>query len=237
MLTVLFNVAIPDNASMIMELILKMCSLEFIDTGFLQEYAFNFRETDSFGAKTDASGVSYSKFEDAGYETSIYFELLGPMLLIILVFSLIVLMRCLLKMCCRKASPTNCCRKRVFKNPNYLVVITRFLLESCIEIGLSAMICVLHLNEDSYENYWEIVSTGFAFISLFVLVVFPCYLNKLSKRFLEEAKIAGDPKESPYYPLFEDYNARKEALIYVIVFFLRRYALILGMTLLPTYRL
>ena len=99
------------------------------------------------------------------------------------------------------------------------------------------MICVLMLTKDSFSNPWEVVSTIFACLSMIVLAFFPFYLRKLSKRFLEEKEISGDPKESAYYPLFEDYNARQDALYYPIVFFVRRYTLILGLTLLPTYKL
>ena len=152
-LTDLFELEIPTNAGMVMELILRMCSLEFIDTGILMEYVFNFRETLAFSSKENAAGENDSKFEDAGYDSIIYFELLGPMLLIILIFLLIVLLRWVLKLAFNKASSTNCLKKRLLRKPNYLVGMSRFLLESSIEIGLSAMICVLSLKGDCFEYF------------------------------------------------------------------------------------
>lgn len=45
-LTKLFSLDnIPPNAYIVMQTILKLCALEFIDTGFLSEKLFNFRET------------------------------------------------------------------------------------------------------------------------------------------------------------------------------------------------
>lgn len=55
--------------------------------------------------------------------------------------------------------------------------------------------------------------------------------------YLEEAEIAGDPKESVHYNLFSDYRVDKQALWYPIIFWLRRYVVILTLTLLSAYKL
>ena len=93
-LTDLFGLQnVPPNASMVMQSILKMCSLEFIDTGFVLEALFNFRETSAFSTRVTEDGVESSKFADAGYESAIFFELLGPLLFVMIVFCLMVLLR------------------------------------------------------------------------------------------------------------------------------------------------
>ena len=46
-LTNLFDLDVPENAYQIMQMILKLCSVDFIDTDFLFD-VFNFRETEVF---------------------------------------------------------------------------------------------------------------------------------------------------------------------------------------------
>ena len=93
-LTDLFGLQnVPPNASLVMQSILKMCSLEFIDTGFILEALFNFRETSAFNTKSSEDGEESSKFADAGYESAIFFELLGPLFFVVILFVLLVLLR------------------------------------------------------------------------------------------------------------------------------------------------
>ena len=54
---------------------------------------------------------------------------------------------------------------------------------------------------------------------------------------MEESEITGDRRESPLHSLFEVYRLKREALRYPIVFFLRRYALILVLTLLSQFKM
>ena len=88
---------IPQNAEMLMQAILRMCSLEFVDTSFLLEGLFNFRETKAFWTKVTSSGFEFSRFADAGYETAIFFELLGPILIIVIVFVILQLVKLITK--------------------------------------------------------------------------------------------------------------------------------------------
>ena len=46
-LTNLFDLDVPENAYQIMQMILKLCSVDFINTDFLFD-VFNFRETEVF---------------------------------------------------------------------------------------------------------------------------------------------------------------------------------------------
>ena len=63
----------------------------------------------------------------------------------------------------------------------------RFLLESCLEIGLSAIICVLMIDDETFENSWEAFSTVCAFLSLLGLLIAPIYMVKVTKTYLKEA--------------------------------------------------
>ena len=114
-LTDLFALDVPMNASLVMQLILKMCSLEFIDTSIVQEFAFRFRQTSAFQTKTNAEEETYSKFEEAGFETAIFFELLGPMLFIVLAFALLALLRQLCNLVVGKVSKDGCLRRKLRK--------------------------------------------------------------------------------------------------------------------------
>ena len=78
---------------------------------------------------------------------------------------------------------TICCSenfltKRLRKSSEYTLVIMRFILESCLEIGISAMICVLMIDERTFQDVWESVSTIFAFITLAALVIAPAIFLK-----------------------------------------------------------
>jgi len=116
-LTDLFGLQnVPPNASMVMQAILKMCSLEFIDTSIILETLFAFRETSAFSTKYSEEGNESSKFADAGYGSAIFFELLGPIIFIIVLFSLYVLLRKLVQYCFTKHTrKNNWVRKRLLK--------------------------------------------------------------------------------------------------------------------------
>ena len=117
-------------------------------------------------------------------------------------------------------------------SPPYLIIISRFMLEGAVEIGLSAIISLLMLQKECFDSNWEIVSFLFAIVSLVTLVICPFYYAKLIKRYLEEAKIAGDPAESDLHGLFGAFRLNRVALWYPNIFFLRRYLMILILTLL-----
>ena len=67
----------------------------------------------------------------------------------------------------------------------------RFLLESCLEIGLSAMITVLMMDsQKSFANFWEGVSTALAFISLLILLIAPFYQSIAIYQFIKDKRLA-----------------------------------------------
>ena len=71
---------------MVMIAILSLVSLEFIDTGFLLDEMFDFRETVAFGSYTDEYGETVSHFAEAGFESSNFIELLGGVFFVILIY-------------------------------------------------------------------------------------------------------------------------------------------------------
>ena len=137
--TALFNVKIPFNARMIMVAVLSIVSLEAVDTSPLLEGMFEFRETESFMTVIDEQGESSSNFEKAGYESANFLALIGSIFFIILLYILIEILMLLLRQALKPCG-NNRFTNWVRKSSNKKVIIIRFLLESCVELGLCAVI-------------------------------------------------------------------------------------------------
>ena len=234
-LTVLFQLDIPINAELIMIMILEMCSLEFIPTETVFGYMHSFRETQPFASKIDENGEDVSKFAAAGYENANYWQLLGPLFFIIVFFILLTV----IKIICRRSVQScneNYCTRRLRRPNKYGVIILRFLLEGCLEMGLSAMISIVMIEKESYGDYWEIFSLATAFITLFILAITPCYLKRISKEYSNQVTSGIDKKNSEHFELFEPYRTNSESLMYPVFFLMRRYQMILVLIVFPGYK-
>ena len=88
MLSALFGVDLPRNAEIIMIMILRLVAFDFIHTEEIFEGMFHFRETRWFMTKTFESGEQVSKFAEAGYDSTNYWLMLGPLFFIILFFAI-----------------------------------------------------------------------------------------------------------------------------------------------------
>ena len=75
--------------------------------------------------------------------------LLGPLLLMILLYFILALLKKLLQLVTIKCSE-NFLTRRLRNKGQFMSVITRFLLESCIEVGLSAMICIIMIDGETF---------------------------------------------------------------------------------------
>lgn len=93
MLTSLFDLHFPDNANRIMTMIMKLCAADFIDTDWVFIKVFGFRETRVFKSNINADGEEQSAFANAGYDSSVYFMLLGPIFFIVTIYALLVLLK------------------------------------------------------------------------------------------------------------------------------------------------
>lgn len=240
-LMALFNLQTPFNANMIMITILKLCGLEFISTEAAIEYLFDFRETEAMFTTVTETGETYSKWSDSGFETSIFIQLLGPIFFLPILFVLMLLAKRLatkMVSCCKDNFLTRKIREKI----DILVVFVRFVLEGCIELGISAMISVTMCEEEIFENGWEIFSFGLACICIMALLAAPFFLNRLINRHLKEIEESPTKdrqlaaEESQYYSLFEYFKPNKLALRYSIIFFTRRYVIILVLTVMPGFK-
>ena len=109
-LTVLFQLDIPPNAEMVMEMILKMCSLEFVPTEEMLTAMFGFRETQPFDLKVDSEGNEYSKFADVGFDNSNFFLLLGAVFFVAVLYACLVALRKLTVLALRRCGDNRCTR-------------------------------------------------------------------------------------------------------------------------------
>ena len=130
-LTVLFNVLMPVNALEVLTQIMMLVNLDVIDTRFLLDTVITLKDLPGFNIR----------FQEVGYDTSSFLIELGPLLFIVLGSLTYLLAKALLK------RATRCCgdnwfSKRVRAKVYFTAAVIRFFLESCIELGLIAMICV-----------------------------------------------------------------------------------------------
>ena len=208
-LTALFRIDIPDNADMIMMMILRLCSLDFASEIFVDDVIeiFDFKETESFqpekNEKEDEEGEEDElKYEEAGFEGSNFFELIGPILIIAVVFFFYSVTKLSIKFCTRRCGNnffTRFFRKRI----EFSVIILRFFLEGCLEIGNCAMISVLMMTDETYDSFWEGVSTTSAFISLVCLFIAPLVLLRFINNYLKEIRETGIAEQSKHHKMFE----------------------------------
>ena len=165
---------------------------------------FEFRETRIFRSQIEY-GVEFSKYSEAGYDSSNFFLLLGPLLIgVVLYIGFIILKKILsaLVFCCKD----NFITKIIHKKVPYLLITVRFFLEGCVDIGMSALICIIMMTSENFDQIWEAVSTVFAFIALFLLFWAPFYLIWIIKKYLKEVKETKDREASSFNELFEPFR-------------------------------
>ena len=96
MLTSLFNLNLPENASKIMKTVMKLTAFHFIDTDSVLTNIFGFRETMPFNSEVNSDGIEISTFANAGYDSSIFFMLLGPILFVVAFYAIYLMIKKLL---------------------------------------------------------------------------------------------------------------------------------------------
>ena len=79
-----------------MATIMKLLAADFIDTDSAFEEIFGFRETSVFQSRINADGEEKSAYANAGYDSSIFFILLGPIFFLVLLYALLMLLKKLL---------------------------------------------------------------------------------------------------------------------------------------------
>ena len=136
-LTVLFSVKMPETCYETLKYIMQMTNLDTIDTTYAFNAMFNFRETAPFN----------EAFGTAGYDSTNFFIESGALFFIVCAFILWVPIRKLLQCIGNKTKANNCLVRRIKQNPNFKMVIVRFIIEGCIELCLSSLICIVRMDK------------------------------------------------------------------------------------------
>ena len=215
---------------------MQIVNLDIVDTRDL---------LDSFLTLKDLSPFCML-FEEAGYDTSNFIIELGSVFFIIIGTVLYFGGKALLKIAVRNCEENWIVRK-IRGQIHYTAGVIRFFLEGCLELGFIAMLCVKMITAENFSTFTESLSICFAFVTLACLVVAPVKLAyeayRLRQRRNESSeaidviilgdKEGTDEEENPYAEFFADFKHDVASMAYVILFFLRRYCMVLIMILLP----
>ena len=127
-----FKLLFPANSAIIQTEILKSCAFDFFHTEIYYQEIFNFKDSDSLT----------ELFEDAEISGSIFIIGIGPVFIFITLFPLYILSHKMANYLCKGETTCKCCQN--FLGPkNFSIIAMAFLLEGCLELGLTASICVL----------------------------------------------------------------------------------------------
>lgn len=128
---------------MILIEIMKLTNLALVDTDSSINMIFNFDE--------NISEPLNDRFEEAGYDSTNFFILLGLVLFLIMGFVIWNILILLLQKCTKNMN--NCLTKRLRKKRRLRKTILIFLLESCSELSISAMICIKSISKNKFDSF------------------------------------------------------------------------------------
>ena len=162
-LEVFFFCEIPENAKVIMIEILKSCNFEVFDGGPFFKL-LDFKESESFS----------EVFAESNYEGSVFIEGLGSLFFGIMIFPIYILVHTISRRCCKGLKRFKFI-KSFIRPKSFLMIYIVFMLEGCIELGLTGTVSVMMLNSDRVSNFSEFFSTALAFFFCISLVIAPIY--------------------------------------------------------------
>ena len=184
-ITYMFSVLMPQNAELLLLSLMKLTNLDIIKTEVAINWVFNFPTTAPLNLR----------FEQAGYESSNFFIELGPLLFIISGFFLIILPVRFLFLKVLTCLPDSYIKRKLTKNLQIKMTVLRFLLEGCIELGISYMLCLLQLKARNFEHFWEGFSTVSAIITLVLSLATPLYLAYVVRKYHADPKSEQNQKQ------------------------------------------
>jgi len=210
---------------MVLITIMQITNFDLFFTDTIMEYVFDFGESEPFSAI----------FEEADFETSNYVLLAGSLFLIAVSFLIYAVLRETLLWFIRYFD-TGFCLMEKLGEMDYVVTVLRFLLESCLELSLAGLITVVKLDSSNWANFSDGFSTVLAFVNLVGLVGAPIFLIVQAHIFHKYYDTNQEVRDK-YKTLFEDYRRRSlPSLLYNVVFFLRRYFMVIILIYLPLHK-
>ena len=173
MITVLFNIDIPMNCSKILSEILSLANLDLIEVDDYISAIFDFQlESKPFN----------ENFEDAGIQSTTFLVELGMLFFVIM----ISLFTALCKLICRKCTEgceVNCLTKVLRKKVNSLVVLVRFFMEYCYEMGLASLMALkMSGNDQRWSRLPESLDLILAWVAAILLVCTPFIVYYYGRR-------------------------------------------------------
>mmetsp|Transcript_33742 Transcript_33742/g.44510 ORF Transcript_33742/g.44510 Transcript_33742/m.44510 type:complete len:230 (+) Transcript_33742:313-1002(+) len=188
-MAILFGVYLPENLQVILIAVTKACSFDFYKTEDLYDYLFQFKETPSFSETFEAADIEGSNFVIS----------IGPMFLFIVYFFGWILLKAFVRRCCGPCCKCCKCYQRIFNSESKsLPTFITFLLESCVDIGLSSCVSISLMDDERFSTAAEAMSSTLAYWFAVALVVAPIYLIISGCR-LHKAHLAKNSTEVERY--------------------------------------
>ena len=104
------------------------------------------------------------------------------------------------------------------------IYVVRFLIESCIELGLVALIAIVMVNEDRFNYFQDAFAIILAFVTVICLAIAPFYLFHVGRVLVDRPLVLTEREKTSYEKLFSDYNLKdRRAIRFSAMFFFRRF--------------
>ena len=168
--------------------VMNLINLDIIEVEPILTVIFGeFRETDAFN----------DHFKEMGYESSTFFLSLGVIMVTLMVFLVWMPIRKLLQRIVRFC-PDNWLTIRLKSRPFLMQTVLLYFFETCIELSLSALICISKMTGENFGSFSEGFSTVCAFICVAICIFTPVYMFVVKKRYISEiqAKVENSKYES-----------------------------------------
>lgn len=214
-LVVLFELHLPMLIYSTLISIMQLTNLSLIDTDEAIEDMFSFQPTEALN----------ERFDEAGYGSTNFFILLGIFLFMSATSIFWMLLRKLCQRLLRNVK-SDCWAVKLFQaETHYKKALIIFIDESCIELSLSAAICIKSITAENFSHLSDAISTCMALLVGPIILIVPLYLIKAKQRYQEEIFIR---KTNKFYEDFFPGLRGEEplALYYNTVFLFRRMSIV-----------
>ena len=225
-LGVFFALMQPPNTRVIQIELLKSCSFDLFQTEVWYSEIFSFGDTESFS----------ELFEESGIEGSNFIISIGPVFIFVVLFPLYMLIHSCMKWLFKDEQKIKCI-KDFIEPKGFFVIAMVFMLEGCVELGISVGVSMKKLNSDRFSNGSEILSSLLAFFFMVMLVLAPIYSMVAGIRLYRAKKRGDEETVEKYEAIFEGKRMESSGAIqYSTLFFARRYALMAAIVFSPDSR-
>lgn len=129
---VFFNLLMPSNVQTVEIQILKACSFDLFQTELIYTEIFGFMESDDFSEKFNLAGLAGSNFIVG----------IGPVFIFVVIFPIYVLIHLGMKNLFKGEEKIDCI-KRFIEPKAFVNIFIVFMLEGCIELGLTCGVCLM----------------------------------------------------------------------------------------------